>query len=588
MTGNRRILVVDDNAQIHADFRKLLGRRADLRADFEGLEDALFGPSEKASTAGEYFDVSCASQGQEGHQLVLSAYAAGEPFAVAFVDMRMPPGWDGLETVSRILEDEPHIQLVICTAYSDHSWEEIVQTIGITDRVLVLKKPFDPIEARQLALSLTEKWTAIRRLAQQMSRMNELIGERTAELVAKNCELSLANARAEAAHIAKSAFLANMSHELRTPMTAILGWAHLLEESGQLRLSSEEYFEGLYIIRESGGLLLGLIDQVLEFSKVDAGKLDVEWRRAKPAQLAQETERLLRVRAAEKRLELSVELSPNLPESIVTDPVRVRQILINLVGNAIKFTSHGSVRIRVSGPWSSKSGERLCFEVEDTGIGISEDQIVRLFEPFSQADASISRRYGGTGLGLSLSRKLAELLGGELTLTSQPGRGSCFLLQIPTSAGRDIVESVLPKHEPAVPGLSDDLQPAILDSLRVLVVEDGRANQVLIRTILRKAGAEVMLAENGQLALEVIEQAEESGTIFDVVLMDMSMPVMDGAECTRALRKRGYSGLILAFTAHALKDEADPCAAAGCDGHLTKPIDPRLLVQKIHDHAKRR
>ena len=398
--------------------------------------------------------------------------------------------------------------------------------------------------------------------------------------------LQQALVRAEAADRAKSEFLANMSHEIRTPMTAILGYADLLAEEGDAAQPTLDRAEVIETIRRNGRHLLALINDILDLSKIEAGRLDVESVRFSPIQVVEEVYSLLNVTAQTKGLCLRVEPCWPLPESMQGDPVRLRQILMNLVGNAIKFTKEGGVTLR----WAlerSVDEPRLRFEIIDTGIGITREQMGRLFEPFSQADSSTTRRFGGTGLGLAISRRLARMMGGDVTVASEPGKGSTFTVTIPTGPLKDIAlltEAAVPPAAESTEtasaqaaGPSEDPRP--LAGQRVLLAEDGPDNQRLIAYVLRRAGADVEIAENGRIAVDKVVQAlAPGGRGFDLILMDMQMPEMDGYQATRLLRKHGCRLPIIALTAHAMEGDCKKCLDAGCDGYATKPIDIQRLL----------
>jgi signal transduction histidine kinase/ActR/RegA family two-component response regulator len=377
----------------------------------------------------------------------------------------------------------------------------------------------------------------------------------------------LARREAQAATQAKSEFLATMSHEIRTPMTAILGFAdELLIEAEAAPPEQERGAAALRTIKRNGEHLLRILDDVLDAAKIESGRLQLELRACSPSELADDVAELLRQRAEAKGLRLVVEPQPGLPESIATDPTRARQILVNLVGNAIKFTESGEVRIRVGG-----ERERVHFEVVDTGIGITPEQQAKLFEPFTQADGSLGRRFGGTGLGLSISRKLARVLGGNVTVESALGRGSVFRATIGNA----------PKGHGAVTSPPAPEPPAAPLRGRVLLAEDGVDNRALIERVLRRAGLTVELAENGHEAHAKAMSATLSGTPFDVVLLDVEMPEMSGNEAASALRADGYDGPIVALTAHGRASDREACLSAGCDDFASKPIDRSALLALI-------
>ena len=574
---NRRILIIDDNEAIHSDFRKILSPVA--AADL--LDDQISDLFDDEPTAGGHaisFEVDSAFQGQEGYRQVLASIEEGRPYAVAFVDMRMPPGWDGLQTMVEIWNSCPDIQIVMCTAYSDRTWDEIIEVIGEMDKFLILKKPFDPAEVRQLACALVAKWHAHRQARVKLGDLQRMVDEQTSEirntrdaLVIQNRELDAARETAEAASRAKSDFLANMSHEIRTPMTAILGFSQMLMEDGAL--AEQERFDALGTIRSNGQKLLGLINDILDLSKIESGRLEVEHVSCSPEEICRDVLELLQVKAAEKNLALEFH-DEGMPARILSDPTRMRQVLTNLIGNAIKFTEAGSVRLRGFSGIAEDGMPELHLAVEDDGIGVSLEQQARLFKPFSQADSSTTRRFGGTGLGLSLSRNLARLLGGDISLRSEAGQGSVFTVIIPAEACATEIEATV-EAVPSIGGEQADLR-----GLSVLLVEDGRDNQKLIAMILKRRGVDVEIAENGERGfVRAMEGA------FDLVLMDMQMPIKDGYTATRELRDAGYSGPILALTAQAMNGDKERCLAAGCSDFVSKPIDKAGFIAKVAAYA---
>ncbi len=407
-------------------------------------------------------------------------------------------------------------------------------------------------------------------------------------LRAINQELEAATAAARAANQAKSQFLANMSHEIRTPMTAILGFGETLLETD---LTDAERTVAVNAILRSGRHLLEIINDILDVSRIEAGRLRTERVAFSPLGLTEEVRTMTQVRAEEKGLSFDCEYPDRLPEVIRTDPIRLRQILINLVGNAIKFTETGGVKLVTRflpvppDGHEGASGPVMQFDVVDSGIGIDPDQVGGLFEPFKQVDSSTTRKFGGTGLGLAISRRLAIALGGDITVESTPGRGSTFTVTI--SAGRaddlrlvEVPRPGLPQEQRDEPVVEDDAVAGRLNG-RVLLAEDGPDNQRLIAYVLRRAGATVELAENGQIAVDKALAACAQRTPFDVILMDIQMPVLDGCAATRRLRQQGYTGSIIALTAHAMVGDREKCLQAGCDDFATKPINRAELIARI-------
>ncbi len=393
-------------------------------------------------------------------------------------------------------------------------------------------------------------------------------------------ELSAAQEWAESANHAKSEFLANMSHEIRTPMTAILGYAELLSE--ELRSAGNPRCdEAIQTIRRNGEHLLEIINDILDLSKIEAGRMTVEQIECSPAQLVADVFSLMRVRADAKGLEFIAEYETAVPQTIQSDPTRIRQILVNLAGNAIKFTEVGKITLRV-GFEKSETGGTMRFDVNDTGIGMTPEQMAKLFQPFSQADSSTTRRFGGTGLGLTISKRLAEMLGGALSVSSTPGTGSTFRLMVDCGSLDNVTMldnplcEIAPEKKP-----KPKADPSKLAGCRILFAEDGPDNQRLVSLVLRKAGADVTVVENGKEAIDAVEAADEP---FHVILMDMQMPVMGGYEATERLRAQDYRGPIIALTAHAMAGDKERCLAAGCDDYATKPIDRARLIETVATH----
>ena len=403
-------------------------------------------------------------------------------------------------------------------------------------------------------------------------------------------EVRLAKAAAERANAAKSEFLANMSHEIRTPMTAILGFSETVQSSIGCCTTCAEHQgcptrhqnkESLQIIHRNGEHLLGLINDILDLSKVEAGKMEIERVPCSPVQLIEETVSLMRVRAIEKGLSLNARYEFPLPQTILSDPVRVRQVLVNLVGNAVKFTSEGNVDIIVRCAADYQTGNAvIAFDVTDTGIGMTPEQVGRLFQPFAQADSSTTRQYGGTGLGLAICKRLANALCGDIRVVSRPGEGSTFTFTMQSELPKPV--RMLTSISEAAEATSHQTQSNSPAALRlhgtILLAEDGHDNQTLISTVLHSAGAQVDVAANGRLAGEMALAALAAGRPYDAILMDMQMPEMDGYEATRHLRQSGYDKPIVALTAHAMSGDREKCIAAGCDDYATKPLHRASLM----------
>ncbi|MBP7933029.1 MAG: response regulator [Phycisphaerae bacterium] len=438
----------------------------------------------------------------------------------------------------------------------------------------ITQRKLTELREREQAAQLAAKNEALEAQRQQLRAQHD-------ELLAVNAALVQARNTAEAASRAKSEFLANMSHEIRTPMTAILGFAEnlLLPD-----LPPQEARSAAETIRRNGEHLLAIINDILDLSKIEAGKLEIERIACSPRQILSEVATLFRGAAEAKQLNLKIESLGPIPDKIRCDPTRLRQILQNMVGNAVKFTASGSVGVLVSEGETAAGARFLQFDVIDTGVGMTEEQSRRLFEPFMQADSSTTRQFGGTGLGLTLTRHLAELLGGTAELVrSAPGQGSHF---------RFTVAAVTADEETAAAGTVTWPEGCLTEPLpadsprieaRVLLAEDGPDNQRLISFMLHRMGVEVTVANDGRKAVNEVLASMEMGQPYDAVLMDVQMPTCDGYEATRLLRAAGYEKPIIALTAQAMAGDRQKCIAAGCDDYISKPIH-RVRLSEVLQH----
>ncbi len=386
--------------------------------------------------------------------------------------------------------------------------------------------------------------------------------------------LNAARQEAEIANDAKTRFLANMSHEIRTPLNSILGFAELMRRPSGDPGEQARYLE---TIKRNGHSLLKIIDEILDISKVEADKLEIEMGEVDLRAMFAEVQSLLEVQAQEKRLDLMIRCSTPIPARVMTDSTRLRQVLINMIGNAIKFTETGNVGVDIAWlPEGATQGVLRCF-VKDTGTGIDPDQAEKLFQPFVQADSSTSRRFGGTGLGLALSRRFAKALGGDVRLeSSEPGKGSTFRVEVraQVAAGSRFFEYA-DLHQETAQATSVGTE-LTLSGVQVLVVDDAKDNRILISRFLDAAGAKVDCASDGE---EGVERAMAHD--YHVILMDIQMPQLDGYGATSRLRDQGYRKPIIALTAHALKEERARSLHSGFDDHLTKPIDRNTLIKHV-------
>ena len=389
----------------------------------------------------------------------------------------------------------------------------------------------------------------------------------------KMIEQSLREARraSEKANEAKSFFLANMSHEIRTPLNAVLGYSELLMDPAY---PAEAKSESASIIYRNGQQLLRIVNEILDISKIEAGGLEIENIEFPVKDLLCELQASLATLAGKKKLDLILDVDSAIPSHLISDSTRIRQILFNVVGNAVKFTEHGSVRLSAK-YIEGERDQRLHFEVSDTGLGIDPSNVVKIFEPFSQADSSTSRLYGGTGLGLALSRRLARALGGDVTLIkSQIGAGSTFAIDIKVDTKESRARGQ--QNEKECGTVTEFPIQSEFEGKKLLLVDDSEDNQDLIARFLDRTGVEIDLASNGR---DGVQKALNND--YQAVLMDIQMPIMDGYQATARLRQAGYKQPIIALTAYALEDEREKCMRQGCNDHITKPIDRRRLIESL-------
>jgi len=504
-------------------------------------------------------EIQFATSGQEGLDLARQ----GLPDLI-LLDMMMPD-MDGLQ-VCAALREQAHtreLPVIFVTARTDPASESQALAAGAVD---FIHKPIraDLVTARvRLHLELQRRARDLVRLNEDLERQ---VRDRTHALVD-------ALQRAEGAARARSDFIARMSHELRTPLNAIMGLAQLgLRQTAPAPASPPHYDRILAAARH----LLAVVDDLLDFSRIEAGRLHVESTAFDLQGTVTEAVRMLEPQASAKGVDLQVHWPAGPAHAVLGDGQRLRQVLVNLLSNAVKFTAQGQVRLRVE-----REGARHLFEVSDTGIGMTPEQMARLFQPFEQADTSTTRRFGGTGLGLVISRHLAREMGGDIEVDSTPGQGSVFRLRLTLPAALE---------EPAVPARPARPWPR-LQGMTILAAEDIEVNRYLLQHLLEQEGAQLRLVADGQQAVQAVQDALQEPTAlaplpYDVVLMDLQMPVMDGYEATARLREMAPHLPVIGLTAHALAEEKARCLAAGMVAHLRKPLDIDLLVQTVLQHAR--
>lgn len=408
-------------------------------------------------------------------------------------------------------------------------------------------------------------------LLEQQGLLEKRIKERTDQL-------EEAMRTAQASSQAKSEFLANISHELRAPMNGVIGMLDIALD----RELSPELAEQLQTARRCGHSLLSLLNDILDLSKIEVGKMTLEKISFDLRILLSDCIQAHQPKATENSFSLCAEVSPDVPEQIQGDPLRIRQIIANLVSNAVKFTEHGAVVVRVGGRFTGPGHFLLQIAVQDSGTGIPADKLLHIFDKFTQTDGSVSRKFGPTGLGLAITRSLVELHGGEVRVQSELGGGSTFTVTLPCEAGAATSAVRETKLEAAAPSMPDSSSNAA----RILVVEDNHVNQKVVTAVLRKRGFCIELANDGQ---EALNKLEKNGA-FDLVLMDVQMPVLDGLEATRLIRKEPrWNGLpIIAMTAHAMTGDKERCLEAGMNAYISKPVHPSLLLSTVDEFILQR
>ena len=488
-----------------------------------------------------------------------------DDFAVILLDVNMP-GLDGFETAALLRQRKrsEHTPIIFVTAFPDDTHAHRGYSLGAVDYILA---PVVPEVLRTKVAVFVDLYHMTQQVKRQAEQRVLLAQEHAARVAA------------ERANRSKSQFLANVSHELRTPMNAIIGMTDLaLEEN-----LKPEVRECLQAVHSNAHLLLELLNEILDLSKLEAGKLSLQEVAFSLREMIEEVNQTFEFRAAEKALVYVSKIADDVPDRLIGDPLRLRQLLMNLLSNAVKFTDHGEVRTDVEVESILNREAWIRFSVTDTGIGIPQEDQERIFSPFTQVDATTTRRHGGTGLGLTIVSELVQLMGGYRSVRSTVGRGSTFSFTVPLLLGAKFEGGATGREEPATTDVSDG-DPRRPVKLHVLLAEDTPTNQKLVVRVLEKHGHRVAVAGNGRQAVRMAMESD-----YDLILMDLQMPEMDGFEATAEIRALAALATvpIIALTAHAMVGDRERCLAAGMDGYLAKPLDIKQLIDVVEQTAKR-
>ncbi|MDC0254242.1 response regulator [Bacteriovoracales bacterium] len=549
MIKKPKVLIVDDDVDVQNTIGDILLPDDDDSDDLQDLKSSLFGNESEEIKEEVVYDISYASQGLEAIGKVMEAKEKGEHFALAFMDVRMPPGIDGIMTAQKLWEIDPDIEIVLCSAYSDYTWDQVVLKLGVTDKLIILKKPFVPEEINQLALSLTKKWTIV-------NNLEEAVRERTIEL--------------EKANQSKNDFLAKMSHEIRTPMNAIMGFGDILQSA----IKEDKYKEYLRAIAQSGRSLLRLINDILDISKIEAGQIDLKYGPIAIPKFFQECKGLFADRCDKKGLKFNLVIQDNFPGPLLLDELRLLQITLNILGNALKFTNQGSITLKAMFQKAKISGQFIdfSFSITDTGTGIAQSSIYKIFDKFFQVKERATQSMGGTGLGLSITKDLIELMKGDIRVLSEEGKGTTFTVTFPN------VEVTGSDFELQANEISPESY--VFKNSKIVIIEDIEYNATLLRAYLEGYDLQLFFAKDGEAGLDLIKEHKP-----DLILTDIKMPLKDGINVINELKsnKKTNNIPIIITTAMAMHGEIEKLKTV-CSSFLSKPISKLDIIETLALH----